>query len=89
MKDKPSFREKLADAKDFPRVQELTGGMKRRYGPGTIVLPAPGGEAARAGFPSVEIGLDSRLVDGDPGGAAVEDDTHAAAVGFAPGGDPK
>lgn len=36
-----SFREKLADAKDLPRVQRLTGGMKRRYGPGTIVLPAP------------------------------------------------
>ena len=38
---KRSFQEKLADAKDFPRVQPLTGGMKRRYGPGTIVLPAP------------------------------------------------
>jgi alkylated DNA nucleotide flippase Atl1 len=23
-------------------VQQLTGGMKRRYGPGTILLPAPG-----------------------------------------------
>ena len=39
---KRSFREKLADAKDFPRVQQLAGGMERRYGPGTIVLPAPG-----------------------------------------------
>jgi len=39
---KRSFREKLADKKDFPRVQLLTGGMKRRYGPGSIVLPAPG-----------------------------------------------
>jgi len=39
---KRSFREKLADRKDFPRVQQLTGGMKRRYGTGTIVLPAPG-----------------------------------------------
>ncbi len=38
---KRSFREKLADNKDFPRVQPLTGGMKRRWGPGTIVLPAP------------------------------------------------
>ena len=41
MKQKRSFREKLADPKDLPRVQPLTGGMKRRYGPGTIVLPAP------------------------------------------------
>jgi len=38
---KKTFREKLADAKDFPRVQPLTGGMRRRFGPGTIVLPAP------------------------------------------------
>jgi alkylated DNA nucleotide flippase Atl1 len=38
---KRSFREKLTDAKDLPRVQPLTGGMKRRWGPGTIVLPAP------------------------------------------------
>jgi alkylated DNA nucleotide flippase Atl1 len=41
MKKKRSFRAKLADAKDLPRVQQLTGGMERRYGPGTIVLPAP------------------------------------------------
>ncbi len=41
MKKKRSFREKLADPKDLPRVQQLTGGMKLRYGPGTIVLPAP------------------------------------------------
>jgi alkylated DNA nucleotide flippase Atl1 len=41
MYQKKTFREKLADAKDFPRVQLLTGGMKRRFGPGTIVLPAP------------------------------------------------
>jgi hypothetical protein len=42
MLDKRSCREKLSDAKDLPRVQQLTGGMRRRYGPGTIVLPAPG-----------------------------------------------
>ena len=35
-----TFREKLADDKDFPRVQPLTGAMERRYGPGTILLPA-------------------------------------------------
>ena len=41
MSRKRSFREKLRDNKDFPRVQPLTGGMKKRWGPGTIVLPAP------------------------------------------------
>jgi alkylated DNA nucleotide flippase Atl1 len=39
---KRTFREKLADNKDLPRVQPLAAGMKRRWGPGTIVLPAPG-----------------------------------------------
>jgi alkylated DNA nucleotide flippase Atl1 len=38
---KRSFREKLIDPEDLPRVQPLTGGMKRRFGPGTILLPAP------------------------------------------------
>jgi alkylated DNA nucleotide flippase Atl1 len=41
MKKKLTFRDKLADPKDFPKVQPLTRGMRRRYGPGTIVLPAP------------------------------------------------
>ena len=38
---KKTYREKLADSKDFPRVEPLTGGFERRFGPGTIVLPAP------------------------------------------------
>ena len=37
---KRTFREKLADDKDLPRVEPLKGGMKKRFGPGTIVLPA-------------------------------------------------
>ncbi len=41
MSKKRSFRQKLRDNKDFPRVQPLTGGMEKRWGPGTIVLPAP------------------------------------------------
>jgi len=41
MSKKKSFREKLADDKDLPRVQPITGGMKQRWGEGTIVLPAP------------------------------------------------
>lgn len=36
-----SWAEKLADDKDFPRVEPLTGGMRRTYGPGTIVIPRP------------------------------------------------
>lgn len=40
MTKKRTLREKLADSKDLPRVQKLTGGMRQRYGPGTIVLPA-------------------------------------------------
>ena len=40
MSKRKSFREKAADDKDLPRVQRLTGGMKARYGSGTILLPA-------------------------------------------------
>ncbi len=36
-----TFREKLADVKDMPRVVPLTGGMEERYGPGTILIPSP------------------------------------------------
>ncbi len=43
---KKTFREKLAEAKNMPRVQTLTGGMKKRYGPGTILIPAPSEVAA-------------------------------------------
>jgi hypothetical protein len=38
---KRSFREKLADDKDLPRVEPLSGKMRERWGPGTMVLPAP------------------------------------------------
>lgn len=38
---KKSFREKLADSKDYPRVQPLTGKMAARFGAGTILIPAP------------------------------------------------
>ena len=41
MAPRKTFREKLADSKDFPRVQPLEGGMLKRFGPGTILLPAP------------------------------------------------
>ena len=35
-----SFTEKLHEDKGFPRVQPLTGGMRERYGEGTILIPA-------------------------------------------------
>jgi hypothetical protein len=35
----------------------------------------------------VQIGLDVRFGEREPGRAAVHDDAHAAAVGFTPGGD--
>jgi alkylated DNA nucleotide flippase Atl1 len=36
-----SWREKLADSKDFPKVVEITGKMSTRWGTGTVVIPAP------------------------------------------------
>ncbi len=36
-----SWREKLQDKKDFPRVEKLTGGMAEKWGEGTVVIPQP------------------------------------------------
>lgn len=41
MKPKKSWREKLMDSKGLPRVAEVTGKMSRRWGEGTMVIPAP------------------------------------------------
>ena len=38
---KKSFKEKLNDQKDFPRIEELKGNMIKQWGEGTIVIPAP------------------------------------------------
>ena len=38
---KKSWREKLAEDKDLPRVVEITGKMSTRWGTGTVVIPAP------------------------------------------------
>lgn len=38
---KKSWLEKLHDAKDLPKVEKLTGKMTKRWGKGTIVIPAP------------------------------------------------
>ena len=40
-KKKISWQEKLADDKDLPRVEEVTGKMSQRWGTGKFVIPAP------------------------------------------------
>ena len=40
-KARKTWQEKLADDKDFPRVVEITDKMSKRWGTGTIVIPAP------------------------------------------------
>jgi hypothetical protein len=41
MKRKKTWGEKLADSKDLPKVGPVTGKMSRRWGEGTMVIPAP------------------------------------------------
>jgi hypothetical protein len=41
MKKKRSWREKLADSKDFPKVSEIDCTKTKRWGEGTFVIPAP------------------------------------------------
>lgn len=36
-----SWSEKLADSKDLPKVRKITGKMSKRWGTGTMVIPAP------------------------------------------------
>ncbi len=36
-----SWREKLLDSKDLPKVERLRGKMAKKFGKGTIVIPAP------------------------------------------------
>ena len=38
---KKTWREKLQDSKDLPRVAEVTPEMSQRWGTGTVVIPAP------------------------------------------------
>lgn len=40
-KPRKSWQEKLADSKDLPRVEEVTEKMSKRWGTGTVVIPAP------------------------------------------------
>jgi len=41
MPKKKSWTEKLADSKGLPRVEEITDKMSKRWGTGTMVIPAP------------------------------------------------
>ena len=41
VKTRKSWRQKLTDAKGLPKVGEVTGKMTRRWGEGTMVIPAP------------------------------------------------
>ena len=36
-----TWREKLEDSKDMPKVVEITDKMSQRWGTGTVVIPAP------------------------------------------------
>ena len=41
MKPKKSWREKLADSRDLPKIVEIGEKMGKRWGSGTVVIPAP------------------------------------------------
>lgn len=41
MAHRKSWREKLADDKDLPKVAKITGKMSARWGKGTVAIPAP------------------------------------------------
>lgn len=40
-KQRKSWQEKLADSKGLPKVVKITGKMTKRWGTGTVVIPAP------------------------------------------------
>jgi alkylated DNA nucleotide flippase Atl1 len=41
MAKKKTWTEKLHDSKDLPKVEEITDKMSKRWGTGTVVIPAP------------------------------------------------
>ena len=41
MKSRKSWREKLADSKGLPKISKVAGEMSKRWGEGTMVIPAP------------------------------------------------
>jgi len=40
-KPRKSWQEKLADSKGLPKVEKITEKMSKRWGKGTVVIPAP------------------------------------------------
>ena len=40
-KKKPTWVEKLNDSKGLPKVEKITDKMRKRWGTGTVVIPAP------------------------------------------------
>ena len=38
---KRTWQEKLNDSKNLPKVEEITGRMSKKWGTGTLVIPAP------------------------------------------------
>lgn len=40
-KKKPTWQEKLVDSKGYPKVEEITGRTSKKWGTGTLVIPAP------------------------------------------------
>lgn len=40
-KKKPTWQEKLCDSKGYPQVEQIKEGMSRKWGSGTVVIPAP------------------------------------------------
>jgi hypothetical protein len=41
MPAKKTWQEKLNDSKSYPKVEEMTGRMAKKWGSGTLVIPAP------------------------------------------------
>ena len=41
MKTRKTWQEKLADSKGLPKVEKITDKMSKRWGTGTVVIPAP------------------------------------------------
>jgi len=41
MAKKPTWNQKLHDSKDLPKVEPIPDAMSKRWGPGTLVIPAP------------------------------------------------
>jgi hypothetical protein len=40
-KNKPTWTEKLKNSQGLPKVEEIRENMRKNWGPGTVVIPAP------------------------------------------------